>query len=222
MNTLEIINQLAVINIKFEEEIQGLWLLGTLPDLWEMFISSLSNSTPDDIITMDLAKSSVLNEEMRRKLQGSSHSEILVTKLRGRSKSRGPRNKDRSKSKSNKFANIECYHCGQNGHIKKYCRQLKRDNKKDKGKEKKNNDSYDDVTDDFLIVCDDDDVVNLTCHETSWVIDSGASIHALSRREFFASYTSRDFGDVKIGNNNLAKAIGMRDKCLETNNGKGF
>ena len=67
-----IINQLAGMNIKFEEEVQGLWLLGTLPDSWEMFRTSLSNSTPDGSITMDLAKSYVLNEEMRRKSQGSS------------------------------------------------------------------------------------------------------------------------------------------------------
>ena len=37
-----------------------------------MFRTSLSNSTPDGSITMDLVKSCVLNEEMRRKSQGSS------------------------------------------------------------------------------------------------------------------------------------------------------
>ena len=218
-----ILNQLAGMNIKFEDEVQGLWLLGTLPDSWETFRTSVSNSAPNGVVTMDLAKSSVLNEEMRRKSQGPSQSEILVTEKRGRSKSRGPKNRDRSKSKSNKFANVECYHCGQKGHIKKYCRQLKRDHKNEKGKEKKTDDSNDGdrvsaVTDDFLVVYDDD-VVNLACHETSWVIDSGASIHATSRRDFFASYTSGDFGDVKMGNNGVAKAVGMGDVCLETNNG---
>ncbi|GKC62967.1 hypothetical protein Tco_1095565 [Tanacetum coccineum] len=42
-----IINQLAGMDIKFEDEIQGLWLLGTLPDTWETFRTSLSNSAPD-------------------------------------------------------------------------------------------------------------------------------------------------------------------------------
>lgn len=219
-----IINQLAGMNIKFEDEVQGLWLLGTLPDSWETFRTSLSNSAPNGVITMDLAKSSVLNEEVRRKSQGSSsRSEVLVTEKRGRSKSKGPKNRDRSKCKSNRFANVECYHCGLKGHIKKHCRQLKRDNKRDKGKKNKNDDGDDDdkaatVTGDFLVLYDDD-VVNLTCHETSWVIDSGASIHATSRRDFFTSYTSGDFGNVKMGNNGLAKAIGIGDVCLETNNG---
>ena len=62
-----ILNQLAGMNIKFEDEVQGLWLLGTLPDSWETFRTSLSNSALDGIVTFDLTKIGVLNEEMRRK-----------------------------------------------------------------------------------------------------------------------------------------------------------
>ncbi|KAK0597943.1 hypothetical protein LWI29_030067 [Acer saccharum] len=176
-------------NIKFEDEVHGFWLLGTLPNSWETFRTSLSNSALDGIVTMDLAKSSVLNEEMRRKSHRSSQSEVLVTKKRGKSKSKNSKNRDRSKRKSNRFANVECYHCGKKGHIKKYCRQLKRDYKNDKRKKKKNDDSnvYDSnvddrvyaIIDDFLIVYNDD-AVNLACHETSWVIDNGVSIHSTS------------------------------------------
>ena len=111
LNTFQgIINQLAGMNIKFEEEVQGLWILGTLPDSWETFRTSLSNSAPDGTMNMDLVKSCVLNEEMRRKSHGSSsQSDVLVIEKGGRSKSRGPKNKDRSKSKNNKFTNVECH-----------------------------------------------------------------------------------------------------------------
>ena len=54
----------------------------------------------------------------------------------------------------------------------------------------------------FNIVYDDDDMVNLTTHEISWVIDSGATIHATSRKEFFSSYTPGSFGVVRMGNEN--------------------
>ena len=113
LNTFQgIINQLAGMNIKFEEEVQGLWLLGTLPDSWETFRTSLSNSAPDSSITMDLVKICVLNEEMRRKSRGSSsQSDVLITERRGRSKIRGLKNKDRSQSNTNKFANVECHYC---------------------------------------------------------------------------------------------------------------
>jgi len=57
-----LINQLAGMGIKFEDEIQGLWLLGTLQDSWETFRTSLSNFAPNDIVTMELAKGSVLNK----------------------------------------------------------------------------------------------------------------------------------------------------------------
>lgn len=127
-----IMNQLAGMGIKFEDEIQGLWLLGTLPDSWETFRTSLSNSAPDGIVTMELAKGNILNEEMRRKSQGSSsHSEVLVTERRGRSQSRAPSNRGNQRSSSKgKFANIECYHCGKKGHTKKFCRKLKKENRK--------------------------------------------------------------------------------------------
>ena len=225
LNTFQgIINQLAGMGIKFDDEVQGLCLLGTLPDSWETFRMSLSNSASDGVINMDLAKTSVLNEEMRRKSQGSSsQSEVLVTERRGRSKSRGPKNRDKSKSRKNRFSNVECYHCSLKGHIKKFCRQLKRENK-EKFKEKNDDDSKDGdrvtttASEDFLIVYDDD-VINIACHETSWVIDSGASIHATYREDFFTSYTAGDFGTVKMGNDGLAKITGIGDVCLETNNG---
>ena len=73
------------------------------------------------------------------------------------SKSRGLKNKDRSKSKTNKFANIECHYCHLKRHIRKYCHQLKRDMKQGKVKDKNNdNGGKDDrvatIILDFLIV----------------------------------------------------------------------
>ncbi|GJY62668.1 retrovirus-related pol polyprotein from transposon TNT 1-94 [Tanacetum coccineum] len=56
--------------------------------------TSLSNSAPDGVITMELAKGNILNEETRRKSQGSSsQSDVLVTERRGRSQNRGPSNR---------------------------------------------------------------------------------------------------------------------------------
>ena len=81
-----IMNQLSGICIKFDEEIQGLLQLSSLPDYWETFRTSFSYSSPDDMISMDSANSSVLNEEMRRKTQGSSSSDVLITRPRGETK----------------------------------------------------------------------------------------------------------------------------------------
>ena len=226
LNTFQgIINQLAGMKIKFDTEVQGLMLLGTLPDSWETFRMSLSNSAPDGMLEMDVVKSSVLNEEMRRKSTGSSsQSELLVTDNRGRSQSKGPKDRSRSKSKTGRYANIECHHCGKKGHIKRFCRKFLRENKNDKGKEKNTGDGEEGdkvvtaATDEYLVMYDAD-TVNVACQETSWVIDSGASIHATSRRDFFKSYTPGDCGSVRMGNDGVVKAIGMGDVHLETESG---
>ncbi|GJU87267.1 putative RNA-directed DNA polymerase [Tanacetum coccineum] len=63
--------------IKFKDEIQGLWLLSTLPDTLETFRTSLSNSAPDGVITMKLAKG-FLNEEMRRKSPRWIHDSVAT------------------------------------------------------------------------------------------------------------------------------------------------
>lgn len=222
LNTFQgVFNQLSEMGIKFEDEIQGLWLLGTLPNSWETFRTSLSNSAPNGIVTMDLAKSSVLNEEMRRKSQGSSssQSEVLVTEFRGRSKSRGlsKRGKSRSGSKSARFANIECYYCHEKGHTKKFCPKLQK-KKGQPAEEKKDNDEINKVGDDYFIVCDGD-AIYLASEETTWVIDSGAFTHATAHRDLFISYTAGDFGSVKMGNNGISNVVGIGDVCLETNNG---
>ena len=89
-----------------------------------------------------------------------------------------------SRGKSNKYANVECHHCKKKGHIKKFCQKWKQDQKKNKNKGQMKDDSSDDeqanVVEEFNLIYDDDDMINLAVHETSWVIDSSATIHATS------------------------------------------
>ncbi|GJZ26853.1 putative RNA-directed DNA polymerase [Tanacetum coccineum] len=139
--------------IKFEDEIQGLWLL-VLYRILETFRTSLSNSAPGGVIPWNW--------------------------LKGRSKSRGPSNRGNhhSSSSKGKFADVECYHCHKKGHTMKFCRQLKKENKKknfnnQKNKHKKDDDGDDNIevntTTDEFFVCLDYDMVNLA-HDDSRMI----------------------------------------------------
>jgi hypothetical protein len=67
------------------------------------------------------------------------------------------------------------------------------------------------VSDDTINLADGDDM--------TWILDSGATIHATSWRELFTNYTAGDFGVVKMGNNDKAQIIGRGDVHLETKNG---
>jgi len=79
-------DQLSEIGIKFDDEVLGLRILNIIPNSWETFRVLITNSSPDGVVSLENVKSSVLNEEMRRKTHGiSSHFEVLVTKNRGRS-----------------------------------------------------------------------------------------------------------------------------------------
>ena len=82
VNTFQgIINQLSSMGITFEDEVRALLLLGSLPDSWETFKVTVCNSAPNGVVTWNLVKTRVLNEESRKvtKASSSSHSEVLVT-----------------------------------------------------------------------------------------------------------------------------------------------
>lgn len=113
-------------------------LLGSLPDTWETLKVTLCNSAPNGTITWNLVKTKVLNEDPRRiaeKITCSSHSEVLVTKSRVKSKSRGPKKggaESRSKSRG-RNTKMVCFYCHDKGHKKWQCRKWKNE----KGKKNK-------------------------------------------------------------------------------------
>ena len=51
--------------------------------------------------------------------------------------------------------------------------------------------------------------VNLTCHTSNWVIDSGASFHVTAYHDYFTSYINDDYGHVWMGNEGASKIVGI-------------
>lgn len=217
-----IVNQLAAMKMVLDDELQALLLLSSLPDSWETLVVSLSNSAPDGVVSMNQVTSSLLNEEIRRKSSGSSHSHALVTENRGRSKSRQPQNRDKSRGKSKAKKDISCYHCGKSGHIKRECRKLKREQKEGRTNEKQEkNESAAVATDNEIVLFSacEEDCANLTCQDSEWVIDSGASYHATPRKDYFTSLREGNLGTVKMGNKNSSQILGIGNICVTTNLG---
>ena len=71
------------------------------------------------------------------------------------------------------------------------------------------------VEGDIMIVVDNG-CVSLTTQDSSLVIDSSASFHVTSHSDFFTSYRTGDFGNVRMGNSCVSKIVGIGDICLET------
>ncbi|KAJ4721959.1 Retrovirus-related Pol polyprotein from transposon TNT 1-94 [Melia azedarach] len=75
------------------------------------------------------------------------------------------------------------------------------------------------VTPEDVLTVQEHDAINFAQTETSWVIDSGASVHVTARRDLFSSYTPGDFGDVRTANEGVTRCAGIGDICLKTGNG---
>ena len=75
---LGIVNKLVVMKMNIDDEMQASLLLSSLPDSWETLIVTVSNSTPNGILTIESVKDSLMNEEVRRKEKGESSSKVLV------------------------------------------------------------------------------------------------------------------------------------------------
>ncbi|KAG5549866.1 hypothetical protein RHGRI_014986 [Rhododendron griersonianum] len=187
-----IVNQLASMKIVFDDELQALMLLSSLPETWETLVVTVSNSAPDGVVSKSQVTSSLLNEETRRKSTGSSHSEALVVNPRGRPRGRSstPHNRDQSRGSSRGRSpskqDIECHYCKKKGHMKRECLKLKfkEENRAKHGDKKQ---------------------------ENTTAVSSDA--------DFFTSYNEGDFGCVRMGNEGLSKIVGMGNICLETSVG---
>ena len=60
-----------------------------------------------------------------------------------------------------------------------------------------------------IMIVTDDGCVRLATQDSNWVIDSGASFHIISHSDFFTSYRSGDFGNVRLGNSGISKIVGI-------------
>ena len=59
-----------------------------------------------------MIRNRLFNEEIRRKDLVGNDTHALVTKNKGRSKSRGPFGHNKSRGRSKSRGKINCYHCG--------------------------------------------------------------------------------------------------------------
>ena len=212
INTLNtLFSRLNSLGHKIAELERAEILLQSLPDSYDQLIINYTNNVLSDYIVFDDVAAAVLEEESRRKNKedrlGSSKQVEALTMTRGRSTehgSSGSHNHGRSKSRSRK--NIKCYNCGKKGHVKKDCWRNK---------------STPETSNSQGCVAGssgDGDVLYSGAATTSegrkeltdvWIMDSGATWHMTSHREWFHTYEPCSGGFVYMGNDHALEIAGI-------------
>nr|GFD30842.1 retrovirus-related Pol polyprotein from transposon TNT 1-94 [Tanacetum cinerariifolium] len=97
-----ILSRLMSVDIKFDDEVQALLLLSSLPESWSATVIVVSSSTRSTKLMFDKTRDLILGEDIRRKTLGEYSNSLLCAKDKGRGRKQDRRqnqNKSRSKSK---------------------------------------------------------------------------------------------------------------------------
>ncbi|VFQ79061.1 unnamed protein product [Cuscuta campestris] len=195
-----ILARLLSVDIKFDDEVQTLLLLSSLPDSWSGTVIAVTGSVGPDGFTFDQIRDLVLGEDVRRKSFGESSGELLHVGRGGRNcRGRGRRHRRRSQSKTRDSSGVTCWKCKEVGHFRNQCSN---DNKVNIAK---GSTSDEDVT---LTCCEESNV-------DSWVMDSGASFHATHSGEALQNLVIGDFGKIRLVDDRALYVTGMGDMLDE-------
>ena len=211
-----ILSRLTSVDIKFDDEVQALLLVSSLPDSWSGFVTAICNSSGSGKMTFDGVRDSILGEDIRRRNSGESSGSLLSAEGRGRKTGRG-QNQGRHRSKSQKRGqskdrkDIVCWNCQKKGHFRNQCTAPAAP----KGKKKEDDSANiveEVVNDDALICC-------VECSVESWVMDSGASFHATPCKDLMLNFRAENFGKVCLADDETLDIVGMGDINLKTSLG---
>ncbi|KAE8667838.1 hypothetical protein F3Y22_tig00112368pilonHSYRG00011 [Hibiscus syriacus] len=208
LNTLNtLFSHLTSLGCKIGEQEHAELLLQSLPDSYDQLIINLINNNVTSLVFDDVA-AAVLQEENRCKNKEDiqvnlQQAEALAT-MRGRSTECGQSSSHKhggSKSRSKK--NLKCYNCGKKGHLKKDCWSLNK-NSNPQGNTANTSDDGDALCCEALTT-----VKGRKRYADIWLIDSGATYHMTSRREWFHHYEPVSGGSVYSCNDYALEIIGV-------------
>ena len=68
---MDYVNQLGTTKFPLDDAKQAILLICTLPDSWENLVVTLNTSCQEQNVSIQVVKTSILNEESRRKVKGA-------------------------------------------------------------------------------------------------------------------------------------------------------
>jgi hypothetical protein len=193
-----IINQLASMEIDFDDEIRALIMLASLPNSWEAMRMAVSSSAWTSKLKYEDIRDLILSEEMHRKdsSEASCSGAALNLETRGRGYGRSEFG----------FCNQpKCWNYGKTDHFKKNYKEPRK---------KTGNDSANVVTEEIY----DALILSVNSPFDSWVLDSGAFFHTIVICEILKNYVARDFGKVYLADGSGLDIVGMGDARIRVYN----
>lgn len=213
----QLVCQLSNVDEVLKDEEQALLLMSSLPRSYKPFVQTML--TGRTTLTLeDVLKALRDNERMTGTSSFSSGEKVLVTEDRGRRKyfSQGS-SRGRSKSRvrgDRDLSDVECYYCGEKGHMQLRCPQFRKDLKsvRDAKGNKKGDEETNVVTniDDEFMLAETSSGGILKEEKPKWVLDSAASVHICNDRAMFETLNGKgQFGEIKVGNKEKMKVEGV-------------
>ncbi|GJZ90445.1 retrovirus-related pol polyprotein from transposon TNT 1-94 [Tanacetum coccineum] len=214
----QLVCQLANVDDAIKDEEQALLMLSSLPKSYKPFVQTML--TGKTTLTFeDVLKALRDNERMTGNDSSSSSDKLLLAddSGRGRNFQRGS-SKGRSKSRmggDRDMSVVECYYCGDKGHMQVRCPQFREDLKSlrdSKGKKKVDGGEMnvvDNGGDEFLMTETPMDGI-LREEKPKWVLDNAASSHICNDRAMFETLNGKgQFGEIKVGSKQMMKIEGV-------------
>ena len=186
-NFNRIVLDLQAVDVKIDEEDQALILLCSLPSSYENFVDTMLYGR-ETIYVADV-KDALQSKELKKKVsesyEGGSESGLVVSRGRNKERDGGKKVKSRSKSKSK---GPRCFHCKEQGHIRKDCPQRKtgKENKESDGKATVN--VVQESSDEGEYEGSDVLTVATSSLTDTWIMDSGVSYHMTFNRDWVKSF----------------------------------
>lgn len=197
---VDVFNQLVVdlskLDVKLDDEDKAIILLCSLPPSYEHVVTTLTHGK--DTVKTEEIISSLLARDLRRSKKNEAMEASQAESLLVKAKHDHEAGVSKSKEKG-----ARCYKCHEFGHIRRNCPLLKK-RKGGIASLAARGDDSDSSSHEILTVSNEKS-------GEAWMLDSASSYHVTSKREWFSSYKSGDFGVVYLGDDTSYRVVGVGD-----------
>ena len=218
----KLVVDLANLDVEIDDEDQAIFLLNSLPRPYEQLKDTLKYGR--ETLSLEEVVSAVYSKELDLKTSSKvSKSSAEGLNVRGRPDKRNSNDKGRDKSRSNsRPREIECWYCKKTGHMRRDCNKRKKDLSKKKGKKPAGAENVEaNDTANVSEGYDSADVLSISSNDPrdEWVLDSGATFHMTSRKDWLFDLKDTEGSKVLMGDNTPCDVKGIGSVKLKMADG---